>query len=127
MTTPLRDTQLGRLVRFVSRGKLLQYPDEVDPSLYRNRGSSPVRTRRSSREEPQPDTPSLKDSEEPTTPIAVDAGVDGGPVPPSTEPKSEPNGFVEQGRDIYLVDWYGPDDPEVWSFFSSFFSSLPSF
>ena len=34
MTELIRDTAFGHLVRFVSRGKLLQYAEERDPSLY---------------------------------------------------------------------------------------------
>ena len=27
--------------------------------------------------------------------------------------QSKSGALVENGKDIYLVDWYGPDDPEV--------------
>lgn len=36
MTELIRDTAFGHLVRFVSRGKLLKYAEEADPSLYKN-------------------------------------------------------------------------------------------
>ncbi|KAF4622684.1 hypothetical protein G7Y89_g14345 [Cudoniella acicularis] len=68
MTTQFRDTKFGHLARFLSRNKLFQYPDEIDPSLWK--------------------------------------------MPLQQNKASAITGVVEDGKDIYLVDWYGPDDPE---------------
>ncbi|XXG96681.1 hypothetical protein Hte_002971 [Hypoxylon texense] len=88
MATQVRDTTFGHVVRLLSSNKIFQYPDEADPSLWKKYL--------------QGDTGST-------------------PTPPRDQ-TSEPQGVklqdlnqgqaIEDGRDIYLVDWYGPDDPE---------------
>jgi len=85
MTSQFRDTQFGQVVRFLSGEKLLRYPDENDPSLWKQS------LRR--------DKPHIKDDVD-----LQDKNI---------------NQALENGNDIYLIDWYGPDDPEV--------SAVPSF
>ena len=77
MSTQLRDTNFGYLIRLVSRRRLLRYPDEIDPSLWK------LATQR-----PSESTGSQKDARE--------GAVTG-----------------DDGEEVYLVGWYGPDDPEV--------------
>lgn len=91
MATQVRDTTFGHIVRLLSSNKIFQYPDEVDPSLWKK---------------------------------CLQGDTGSAPTPPR-EQTSEPQGVkledlnqgqaVEDGKDIYLVDWYGPDDPEVCS------------
>ncbi|OTB09775.1 hypothetical protein K445DRAFT_311111 [Daldinia sp. EC12] len=88
MATQIRDTQFGHLVRFLSRNKLFPFPDEVDPSLWKK--SLPGHT--------------------------------GPPLKSPTEQANDAQGVVVQDsdadqtiiddRNFYVVDWYGPDDPE---------------
>lgn len=90
MATQVRDTVFGHIARIVTSNKTFQYPDEVDPSLWKK---------------------------------ALQTNTSSTPTPPSDK-ANEPQGVklqdlspdhVEDGRDIYLVDWYGSDDPEVCS------------
>ncbi|KAI6091792.1 benomyl/methotrexate resistance protein [Hypoxylon rubiginosum] len=87
MATQVRDTVFGHIARIVTSNKTFQYPDEVDPSLWKK---------------------------------ALQTNTSSTPTPPSDK-ANEPQGVklqdlspdhVEDGRDIYLVDWYGSDDPE---------------
>ncbi len=86
-----RTTIFGQLVRLLSGNKLFQYPDEIDPSLWK----------RAIHQD------SLEPPEAPATGAdkAAQDGVDGVPH----------NALVQRdgGQDSILVDWYGPDDLEV--------------
>ncbi len=95
MTTQLRDTQFGHLLRFLSGNKLFRYPDEIDPSLWKKslqRDTTSTSTR----------------SGKQTNASAQDLDTQNGDL----QDRSGTH-VVEDGKDIYLVDWYGPDDPEV--------------
>ena len=95
MTTQLRETQFGHLVRFLSGHKLFRYPDEIDPSLWKN--------------SLQRDTTSTSTwSGEQTNASTKECDTQDGGL----QDRSGSH-VVEDGKDIYLVDWYGPDDPEV--------------
>jgi DHA1 family multidrug resistance protein-like MFS transporter len=102
MTTQIRDTQFGHVVRFLSREKLFRYNDEIDPSFY----ESPIHVNL----EPGADIPDDdRDGQ------ARDGGVaskeqdrqHGDPWDTHTSP----NRKIED--EVIIVDWYGPDDPEV--------------
>ena len=95
MTTQLRDTQFGHLLRFLSGNKLFRYPDEIDPSLWK---------KSLQRDTTSPSTP----SGEQTNASAQDFNKQDGDLQDRSG-----NHVVEDGKDTYLVDWYGPDDPEV--------------
>lgn len=83
MTTQIRDTQFGRLVRVLSQRKIFQYPDEIDPSLFK----SAVEQGAVGGSE-QKDLGSGPDAE---------STCDG----------------LETGTQVQLVGWYGDNDPEV--------------
>lgn len=102
MTTQFRNTQFGHLVRFLSGNKLFRCPDEIDPSLWK------------------------KSLQRDATSISTRSGKQSGGSEKSKDPNDSTHastkGFDAQdvnlqdqsvGKDIYLVDWYGPDDPEV--------------
>ncbi|KAH8165466.1 hypothetical protein CIB48_g2795 [Xylaria polymorpha] len=79
----LRNTTFGELARLLSGKKIFPYPDEVDSSLLKKG------TRRDDSEQSNGSvTKSEKEDEQDTT---------------------THNGSDEE---IFLVDWYGPDDPE---------------
>lgn len=98
MTTQIRDTQLGHLVRFLSCNRLLRYPDEKDPSLWRKFL--------------QPDTTS-KSSQQEDQNVSADPFSMGFDTQNDDVHDSSVNHVVKEGKDIYLVTWYGADDPEV--------------
>jgi len=119
-------TILGRTIRFVSRGKLLKYPDELElPDEYnpqpvpgggekRERWRSPENSdrrwrgsrsmsRRPSQIHPNESRGIDRSSTDDTVVEEEDDG-------PTREVQSGVSG--EKGRDPNLVDWYGEDDQE---------------
>jgi DHA1 family multidrug resistance protein-like MFS transporter len=102
MSTQFRDTQSAHLVRFLSRHKFFRYPDEIDPSLWR-KSSTPTRLGEQNNR--------LKNSENPN----ASANASAKDVDMQDVDLQDPNlnRAVEDGKDIYLVDWYGAHDPEV--------------
>ena len=90
MMTQFRDTQFGHFVRFLSRNKYLRYSDEADALLCK-RGTATAEQSREPEKLEQPEDLRTGDLD-------------------SREPASSQ--AVEHGKDAFLVDWYGPDDPE---------------
>lgn len=108
MTTQFRDTQFGHLVRFLSGTKLFRYPDEIDPSLWKK---SLQRDRTSTSTPSGERSRSLEKSKDPnnsTTACAKDCNTRDADLQDWNI-----NRLVEDGTDVYRVDWYGPNDPEV--------------
>ncbi|KAF2145680.1 uncharacterized protein K452DRAFT_356083 [Aplosporella prunicola CBS 121167] len=129
MTELIRDTVFGHLVRLVTHNKYLQYEEEKDPSLLRryidveksgnvahhshagppgeDSDDEPLRTK--SRDERQSDASSRTR------------------VPDDGYQYNEASGVridPEKGRDIHVVSWWGPNDPENpqnWSLPKKFF------
>ena len=97
MTARFRDTAFGLIVRFLSGNKFFRYPDEIDLSLWEKslpRGS------------PSTSSPSQEQAEaDPSTKESDTQDLD--------SRHRSANHVVEDGQDVCLVDWYGPDDPEV--------------
>jgi DHA1 family multidrug resistance protein-like MFS transporter len=109
MSTQIRETQFGLLIRSLSSNKLFQYPDEVDPSIWMKslqRNTTSISTPPG---EHVGSSEKLRDRANSTNSIE---NVDRQTVDilhPS------PGQAMQDGKDIYIVDWYGPDDPEVLS------------
>jgi DHA1 family multidrug resistance protein-like MFS transporter len=101
MATQFRDTQFGHFVRFLSNDNLFRYPDEIDPLLWKKRIST-----KSEEQSGEIEKPGRSDDSNDTAPN--DLNLQGPNV----------DRIVEDGEDIYLVDWSGTDDPEV--FYSSY-------
>ena len=100
MATQLfRDTQFCHLVRLLSGNKLFRYPDENDPSLWEK--SVFWKDTTSGQTEPGQQSSGVGRSEELETWDQIDL----------RQPSL--NHTIEEGKDVYLIDWYGPDDPEV--------------
>lgn len=102
-----KDTQFSTLVRLVSGKKLFRFPDEINPSLWKKsiQTQAPIDSPTSSTEGVETSLPQatlqglhdVRDKEIDNLPLPLDAI----------------NHTVEDGKDIFLIDWYGPDDPEV--------------
>ena len=97
MAARFRDTAFGQIVRFLSGNKLFRYPDEIDLSLVEK--SLPRRS-------PSTSLPSQEQAD------AGTAIKESDPQDLESRPLSA-NHVVEDGHYVGLVDWYGPDDPEV--------------
>jgi hypothetical protein len=108
MTTQIRETQLGLLVRFLSSNKLLQYPDEVDSSAWKQFLQRNTTSLSTPSGKLVGSSEKLKDHANPTNPSANSVDTQNADV-------LHPNlgQAMQDGKDIYLVDWYGPNDTEV--------------
>ena len=120
MTDLVRDTLFGHFLRFVSGGRLLSYAEERDPSIYQkyinaDKSGNLAATGTTQPQSREPQDGSTKETaESPARPDissqrsestkADSSPVINGPSGKRVDP--------EKGRDIELVDWYGPDDPE---------------
>lgn len=102
MSDLFRDSFFGHFLRLVTNGRVLHYPEELDPSIwqrYVNEKKSANMAMYGKTEVPEDDSKDTpRDSNSPT---------------PYNENGVHRQVDSEKGRDVYLVDWYGPDDPEV--------------
>ncbi|TVY23600.1 Caffeine resistance protein [Lachnellula hyalina] len=113
MTSILRDTQAGLLIRFLSGNKLLRYPDEIDPSLWKKFQKEHLG------DSDTPENANLEKTESKSSGAATTTVTDTA-TPPQNHDSQElkDNHSAEAGKDEFLVDWYGPDDgenPQNWS------------
>ncbi|KAF2722584.1 MFS general substrate transporter [Polychaeton citri CBS 116435] len=140
MTDLVRDTTFGHLVRYVTKNKYLQYPEEADPSIWTRfidekksgylahhgtteppddgaslQGIGGVRTR-----EDQPDAERSAEQR----PISGRTSSDNSSktrLGSDTEGINNASGIKvdpEKGRDAHIVSWYGdkdPENPQNWS------------
>lgn len=109
MTTLFRDTQFGHVVRFLSGNKLFRYPDESNHSLWE---------KFSQRESSSPGEHGEKIE-------TIDLATTSAPQDLELLDRSV-NHIVTGGKDIFLVDWYDADDPEVSICFYRFHATVTS-
>lgn len=118
----IRDTAFGQLLRLVTKNRVLQYPEEQDPEHwknYLNQEKSGYIAHHGTTDPPEDDDTrqqlqsarGLRDREaeddRPAEPR--DSTVTGTTM-------NDASGVMvdqEKGRDKNLIDWYGPEDPEV--------------
>ncbi|KAL9080494.1 MAG: hypothetical protein Q9157_000728 [Trypethelium eluteriae] len=86
----LQTTIFGQLVRLLSGNKLFQYPDEIDPSLWKKSVHQDIGST--------------------STPTEEEAN--GFAKESETQGAASQRHVTEDGQEIQLVDWYSPDDPE---------------
>ncbi|KJX93934.1 caffeine resistance protein 5 [Zymoseptoria brevis] len=131
MTELIRDTAFGHIVRFVSRGKLLQYAEERDPSIY----TRYLDEKKSGYLAHHGDTNPPKDGEEPEWAALGGARTReekrrsssrssrtevGDDVNHASGVKVDP----EKGKNVDVVGWYGDNDtenPQNWGLFKKCF------
>ncbi|KAJ9606506.1 hypothetical protein H2200_009467 [Cladophialophora chaetospira] len=103
-----RDTQFGHLVRLISGRRRLQYPDEFDPALWtksiRRAEQTPKTTRRDEAQAAEvaanpnnQEFDRFKELESRDQANIQDLNI---------------NHTIENGEDVFLVDWYDMDDSE---------------
>lgn len=89
MAFQFHTTTFGLLMRLLSGNKIFQYPDEIDPLLWK------------------------KFLRQDTSEQANDSGR-GSPKNEADEHSVLQNTVIHDGgNEVLLVEWYGPDDPEV--------------
>lgn len=130
MTEIIRDTVFGHIVRFISKGRLLQYAEERDPKLWKQyldheqtknlalNGSAEGPPSEEKREE---STADLSETSSRTRAEDQEQEHQMGRARTAEEERehqlhSTTTGQridTEKGRDIAMVTWFGDDDPEV--------------
>ncbi|KAK9775980.1 putative Major facilitator superfamily (MFS) profile domain-containing protein [Seiridium cardinale] len=124
----LRDTVFSHTLRLITGGKVFKYPEELDPSIwekYVHSEKSANIARHGQTEAPKPSSQEkLADGGRDESPNSRDSSATA--VDHDTVVNGERSRHVdpEKGKDYYIVDWYGPNDPENplnWSHGKKFF------
>lgn len=109
----IRDTIFSHTLRLMTGGKVFKYPEEEDSSLWKKYVHTEKSANMAKYGQVQPPEDSEQQAREPQTrssssstvvPSRRSEGVNGASGHPIDK---------EKGKDVYVVDWYGPDDPEV--------------
>lgn len=118
-----RDTVAGHIFRLITRGKVLQYEEERDPSLWKRYVDKEKSGRMASHG--HTGEPDEKDEEAGNTDGERQNGnnasresSDTQVGSPENTRRNEASGVMvdpEKGRDATIVTWFGDDDPEVCS------------
>lgn len=107
----LRDTVFSHTLRVLTGGRIFKYPEEEDTSLWKRYVHSEKSGHMARHGQPQP----------PAQDEASDDGQDTDRSRRSKwkddeQPINQASGQPidkEKGKDVFIVDWYGPNDPEV--------------
>lgn len=106
MADLLRDTGFGQIARLLSGNKLFPFPDEVNPSLWKNFAS-----RATSSSLPPQSSHSEKGESEKSHDVESAAQQQPTPDENHSHPLADTGNGEDQ--DVFLVNWYDADDPEV--------------
>ena len=115
MSELIRDTAFGHLLRYLSGGQLLPYAEDRDPSLWK-RYVHDGKTIRMAHHGHTGEEEAAGKSGESQSP----EGISRDSSTTRRESNTQTNALghqidPEKGRDTNVVDWYGDDDPEVFS------------
>ncbi|KAK7900191.1 GTPase-activating protein [Exophiala xenobiotica] len=113
MAQLFRDTVAGQLLRLISGNRLLQYPEERDSSIwqkYLNADKSANMAIHGSTEPPSSEEKQESGSQPRRDSSSASTTVDNDNALINTLSKTKVD--PEKGRDVHIVDWYGPDDPD---------------
>lgn len=135
----IRDSAFGHIVRIVTRNKVFQYPEERDPSFaikyYNNEKTrnmarygltsrpddASAKSGKSSGNDDEKDdekddsnlaAPPLEEAEHHSSGGSVDSADTRVPLDHQVSNVTGTRVDPEKGRDVTVVDWDGPDDPE---------------
>jgi DHA1 family multidrug resistance protein-like MFS transporter len=115
----IRDSAFGHLVRLATRNKYLQYPEEQDPEIWKkyvNQEKSGYAAYHGSTQAPEnahqvdelTQAHGMR-SREQRNHSETSSHTVGDGVNEASGVRVDP----EKGKDIHVIDWYGPDDPQV--------------
>lgn len=111
MSDLFRDAPVGQMIRWVTKNRVLQYPEEKDPSIWEQYVNVDMSANMARHGQPTPPEDEVDDQSHPRhssessgrTLQGEDVTINqasGKPVDP------------EKGKDITMIDWWGPTDPE---------------
>jgi DHA1 family multidrug resistance protein-like MFS transporter len=111
MNDHFRDTVFGQAVRLLSRNRLLKFPDELDPILWKQCVQKDVTAASSTSE----DHNGVSDYTAAVVNDSSRQGADTTTTHGSGDKRFLPQGDTnpERTTNSVLVEWYGPDDQEV--------------
>lgn len=121
MAEYFRDTAFGHFVRLVTRNNVFQYPEEQDPEIWRKY----IHQEKSEHVAHHGNTLPPEDNDDGEEKLD-DANDNVSDVSSQTHVRDTRNHAsaaavdLENGKDVHVVDWYGPDDRQVCSFFPFF-------
>lgn len=128
----VRDSFFGQCLRLVTGGKVFLYEDEKHPELwekYINKDKSANMALYGKTQAPETETKDASSDSDEKPEIPNDDDKEQRPDPSRHSSQSSTSTIVteennvnqvsgrtidpEKGRDHFIVDWYGPEDPEV--------------
>lgn len=130
MSELIRDTVFGHVVRFITKGRVLQYAEERDPSLWKQYLDREQTKNMALYGHPDDKTPEEKQERE-SAPVSetqsnANGNVNGANLSDeSSQTRAEDGDHQlsstitgqkidpEKGRDTTMVTWFGDNDPEV--------------
>lgn len=122
MSDLIRDTVLGHFLRLVTGNKVLLYAEEKDPEIWRkyvNKDKSANMATHGQLQPPEKDEGNEKDENDTTQRRSPSPAGSAGSSSTARDDSAQVNEASgrqidsETGKDSFVVDWYGPDDPEV--------------
>lgn len=123
MSDLIRDTVLGHFLRLITGNKVLLYAEEKDPEIWRkyvNKNKSANMATHGQLQPPEKDEKNdetdEQDPKEQRSPSPAGSANSSSTVRDDSAQVNEASGRPidsEKGQDSFVVDWYGPDDPEV--------------
>lgn len=107
----LRDSAFGRIVRLITRNKVFKFPEERDASLCQRYINAEKSGNMAHHGTVEADTEKeTQRNNSPTSRTSSSTQVDeGATVNGASQKPVDP----EIGRDLHMVDWYGPEDSDV--------------
>ena len=128
----IRDTLFGHILRFLTKQRVLRYQEEIHPELWKkfvHKHKSGNMAHHGAIEDEEQNGDNEKDEESDQQPNqssrhSSETQVDENNQQHVINEVSGKRVDPEKGRDLHIVDWWGPDDPENpqnWSKFKKFF------
>lgn len=114
----VRDSAFGHCVRLASRGKYFQYAEERDTNLWKkyvNEEKSGYLAHHGDTNPPEDET-ALNGVQGVRTREENSQNSSRTQLPDDGNTHNEASGVMvdpEKGRDKHIIDWYGPEDPDV--------------
>lgn len=109
----LRDSAFGQLVRLMTRNKVFQFPEEKDPSLCERYINAEKLGNMAHHDSTESDNVKEKSTDmDPLASSRTSSPIQVGQDAPANGASQKPVD-PEKGRDLHMLDWYGPEDPDV--------------
>lgn len=113
----IQDTMFGKVVRFATKGKYLQYAEERDPSLWQQYLDRQISRQVAIQNTLRPSQGIFDRNEEHRHSLDVEKSLDGSDANTTSSARvNQPNNTKadpERGSDVLLITWFSPNDSDV--------------